>query len=141
MSPVKSGELRVVLDTNVFISVFKYPLGRLFWIWQMALARRYKLLISPAIVDEIGDVLRRKSGWDDSRLVNQLKLLAKTAEIVQPTTTLHVVQDDDDNRILECAQEGKAGLIVSGDRDLRSLKSFRGIPIVSPADFERILGR
>jgi len=45
-----------------------------------------------------------------------------------------------DNRILECAVAGHASLIVSGDRHLRKLKSYKGIGIVTPTDFRRILG-
>ena len=56
-------------------------------------------------------------------------------------STLHVIlHDPDDNRILECAVEGQAHLIVSGDRDLRRLKIYQGIPIVTPTDFLRTLG-
>jgi uncharacterized protein len=51
-----------------------------------------------------------------------------------------VIGDDpDDDRILECALAGKADLVVSGDRHLRKLKSFRGIGIVHPSDFLRTL--
>ena len=45
-----------------------------------------------------------------------------------------------DNRILECAIAGHADVIVSGDRHLRKLKSYKGIPIVRPVDFRRTLG-
>jgi predicted nucleic acid-binding protein len=41
---------------------------------------------------------------------------------------------------LECAVEGKADVIVSGDHHLRDLKSYQGIPIVRPIDFLRTLG-
>jgi len=50
-----------------------------------------------------------------------------------------IKRDEDDNRVLECAVAGRADLIVSGDRDLTELKSFRGIGIVRPADFDRII--
>jgi predicted nucleic acid-binding protein len=46
--------------------------------------------------------------------------------------------DPDDNRVLECAVEGDADLIVSGDRHLVRLQSFQGIGIVRPAGFTRI---
>jgi hypothetical protein len=55
--------------------------------------------------------------------------------------TLDVIREDPpDNRILECAVEGRANLIVSGDRHLRRLKIYQGIPIVRPIDFLRTLG-
>jgi hypothetical protein len=57
-----------------------------------------------------------------------------------PTITLRVIAEDPtDDRILECAVAGGAGLIVSGDRHLRKPKSFRNIGIVQPSDFLRTL--
>ena len=71
----------------------------------------------------------------------RLKLLAKVADIVMPTAALQVIkEDDDDNRILECAVAGKADLIVSNDHHLRRLKTYEGIGIVHPIDFRRTLG-
>src|SRR5882724_8169062 len=138
MNIASPGKLRVVLDTNVYISAFAYPKGRVFQLWRNALSGRYKLLISPAIVNEIADVLRLKFAWDDDRIITRLKLLSKAADIVVPATILQIVtEDDDDNRILECAVDGKADLIVSGDQHLRRLKTFRGIGIVHPVDFQR----
>ena len=62
------------------------------------------------------------------------------ATIVSPDFTLNViVEDEPDNRVLECAVAGKADLIVSGDLDLRRLKSFQGIAIVRPVDLLRTL--
>jgi putative PIN family toxin of toxin-antitoxin system len=129
------------LDSNVYVSAFTHPQGRLFQLWRQALQCRYQLLVSPAIVNEVGDVLRLKFGWDDSRISARLKLLAKVAEIVMPMTTLQVImEDEDDNRILECAVTGKADLIVSSDNHLRRLKTYQGIGIVHPIDFRRTLG-
>lgn len=82
MSIANPGELRVVLDTNVYISAFAYPQGRLFHLWRKALSGQYKLLVSPAIVNEIASVLRLRFAWDDDRIVARLKLLTKAAEIV-----------------------------------------------------------
>ena len=71
----------------------------------------------------------------------QLKLVANVAEIIRPTIRLRVIAEDPtDDRILECALAGGADLIVSGDRHLRKLKSFRNIGIVQPSDFLRTLG-
>ena len=97
--------------------------------------------MSPAIVREVARVLREDFHWEERRLRRRLKLLVRLGEIVTPQMTLHVITNDpDDNRILECAVEGQAHLMVSGDRDLRRLKVYQGIPIVTPTDFLRTLG-
>lgn len=140
MRTAKPGKLRVVLDTNVYFSAFTSK-GLPFLLWQKAIRREYTLVISPAIFRELGDVLRRRAGWEDAEIVRQLKLLAKVGEIVSPTRTIEAIKaDDDDNRILECAVEGNVDLIVSSDRHLRNLKTFQSIGIVHPIDFRRMLG-
>jgi uncharacterized protein len=140
MSIEKTGRLRVVLDTNVYVSAFTHPQGQPFQIWRKALQGEYILLISPSIAAEVAGVLGSKFGWDNLHTIRRIKLLAKTAEIVIPMISLNAIMDDEaDNRILECAVVGKAGLVVSGDQHLKRLKSFRGIGIIRPVDFLRIL--
>jgi len=141
MNTAGPARLRVVLDTNVFIAAFTHPLGVPFQIWRNAIDRRYTLLISPAIVNEIAGVLRLKFSWDEYDIVAREKVLVRVAELITPKTVLTMIAaDDDDNRILECAVAGRADLIVSGDNHLRRLKAFQGIGIIRPVDFHRILG-
>ena len=131
----------MVLDTNIYVSAFTFPSSVPGRVWRHALHQRYRLLVSPAIVREVARVLREDFHWEERRLRRRLKLLVRTGEIVTPQSTLHVIlHDPDDNRILECAVEGQAHLIVSGDRDLRRLKVYQGIPIVTPTDLLRTLG-
>jgi predicted nucleic acid-binding protein len=88
---------------------------------------------------ELADVLRNDLKWLEPEIIAQLKLIARVAVIVSPDSELQAVtKDPDDDRILECALDGKADLVVSGDKHLTRLKSFRGIAIVRPADFMRL---
>jgi uncharacterized protein len=140
MTIAPANKLRVVLDSNVYFSAFTHPQGPPFRIWQNAVNRSFTLLVSPAILREVAGVLREVMHWRETDIVAHLKLVAKVAEIVSPRISLRVIADDpDDDRILECALAGKADLVVSGDRHLRKLKSFRGIGIVQPSDFLRTL--
>jgi len=133
--------MRAVLDTNVLVSAFTRPRGRVAPLWRAAEARRYRLLLSPAIVREVARVLREDFLWEESRIIRQLKRLGKKGEIIIPNVTVDVIHDDPaDNRILECAITGNADLIVSGDRHLLKLKSYQSIPVVRPVDFRRTLG-
>ena len=102
--------------------------------------QRFRLIISPPSLNELGRVLRDDFGWKDPRLSGRLRMISKLAQIVVPRTQIAAVRDDpDDDRILECAVAGKADLIVSGDKHLRRLKLFEGIPIVTVMDLLRIL--
>jgi uncharacterized protein len=142
MDPASGGGLlRAVVDTNVYISAFLNPERPIFQIMQQAVEHRYHLLISAAIVNEVGRVLRETFGLEERVRLDRLKALVKAAEIINPKITLDVIREDPpDNRILECAVEGRANLIVSGDRHLRRLKIYQSIPIVRPSDFLRTLG-
>src|SRR5262249_5213295 len=138
MSTAEARKLKVVLDTNVYISAFIQPKGLNAQIWRAAISGRYELLVSPAIMTEIAGVLRKKFGWDELHLVQRIKLLAKVAEVLKPAIAIRAIPDDEaDNRILECAVAGNADLIVSGDHHLNRLKQFQHIAIIRPADFHR----
>ena len=60
MPTASDARLRVVLDTNVYISAFTHPKGPAFEVWKAARERRYLLVVSPAIVGEVAGVLRRE---------------------------------------------------------------------------------
>jgi len=141
----KNGKLKAVLDTNVYFSAFVYgyrdKASVPYLIWQRAVHGEYNLLVSPAIFLELTGTLHKKSDWQGDVITNHLKLVNTTAKLVFPSTTITAItEDDDDNRILECAVTGGADLIVSGDRHLTKLKNFQGIGIVRPIDFLRTLG-
>jgi len=57
--------------------------------------------------------------------------------LITPAVTLSVITEDEpDNRVLECAAEGQADYIISGDEHhLQPLREYEGIPILSPTQF------
>ena len=130
--------LWAVLDTNIFISALFG--GAPEDAYRAALRRRYVLLTSPAILTELARVLREKFGLSEPEITAYVRQIGRRAEIVRPAVRLTVARDEADNRILECAVEGKADVVVSGDRDLLRLKEHAGIPVVRPIDFLRALG-
>jgi uncharacterized protein len=133
---------RVVLDTNVYISIFTSPKGELGDIWEHALKGRYTILISPTIIAELANVLRVKFKWPEDEIKARVKRFQRMTEIITPHFVPNVIENDPaDNHILACAVSGKADVIVSGDkRHLLPLKEYEGIPIVRPVDFLRMLG-
>jgi len=126
--------MRVVADTNVLVSaiVFGGPPGRVI---ELAAEGRLRLVISPALIDELRDVLRRKFGFSDAAVYQSETLLRRAGVVVEPARHLAVVIDDPaDNRGLEAAEAGGAEVIVSGDRHLLALGMFGAIPILSPRE-------
>jgi len=142
MSPAPGAErLKAVLDTNIYVAAFGYPKGRSALLWNAACQGRYELLVSPAIIREMARVLRFDFAWRDDRVHQTIRVVAQIARVIATNTVLSVVTSDpDDNRILECAVDGKADIIVSNDHHLLDLKICASIPIVAGPDFRRILG-
>jgi len=110
--------------------------GNPFKLLELARSGRISLTVSESILDEMDDVLRRKFGWDDERVVAGRKRITDMARTVKPAVQLDVVKDDqDDNRILECAVSAGSDYTVTGDSHLLKLKRYAGIRIVNVAEF------
>ncbi|HYU57061.1 MAG TPA: putative toxin-antitoxin system toxin component, PIN family [Actinomycetota bacterium] len=128
--------MRVLLDTNVLISAFIFPGGAPEAVYRMALRGRIEVVTSATLLAEFGRVLVGKFGWDEARADRAVVQVARVAEVVDPQERVAVVTADPaDDRVLEAALEGAATAIVSGDRHLLRLGSWRGIAIVDPATF------
>ena len=130
--------MRVVFDSNVYISAFVIPGSQGERAFLLAQANRFELHTSVAILTETAGVLRRKFDQDEDDVKQALRQISRAAVVSKPVSRLRVVEDEADNRILECAVEGRVDLIVTGDRHLLKLRRFEGIPIVRLADFVRL---
>jgi putative PIN family toxin of toxin-antitoxin system len=62
-------------------------------------------------------------------------ILSELGELVRPTQLVSELRDEPDNRILECADFGKADLIVTGDKEMIRQKEFKGIKIASLKEY------
>lgn len=129
-----------VADTNVIVSA-------LFWegneskIIGLAEEGKIKLLTSIALLDELKKVLMyERFGLDEKTVDDNVKYVLTISEIISPKRRIRVIREDPgDDRVLECALEGKARYIVSGDKHLLQLKKFRGIKIVHAKELLDIL--
>lgn len=126
---------RVVFDTNIYISAFITPGGRGEAAFLRAVKGELELFTSVPILTELARKLREKFRWDDEHVTAAIRHVAGAARVVKPTERLTVLADEPDNRILECAREAKAELIVTGDRHLLTLGEYEGIGIVTLAEF------
>lgn len=128
--------MRIVCDTNVIVSGILFG-GHARQILHLASRGRVTNCISDDILHEAEDVLLRpKFKLSPQQVIAIIALFRDTFELVYPAQKLKVVQSDpDDDRILEAAVEAQADIIVSGDNHLRSLGLWRGIRILSPAEF------
>lgn len=133
--------MKVVFDTNVVASA-SFWRGKPFDCLSAWAQGKCEAVVSPATLAEYHETIeelclrsvdRKPVEWADS--------LAESAVLVFPTDrATGATSDPDDEMILECALAGEVDYIVSGDKKhLLSLGEFRGIRVVSPAEFVRIL--
>ncbi len=138
--------IRAVLDTNVVVSGIlshKGSPGRILRAW---FEDRFHLVTSMAILEELERVLRypkisRRHGWSQAQVLEFVEDVKSLAILVPGDMRLKVVAEDaSDDRYLECAVEGEAGYVVSGDRHLVALAQYEGVEILSPSAFLALLG-
>ena len=133
--------MRVVFDTNVYVSAFAIPGSLSDEAYRRARAGEVELFTSVAILTELASKLREKFDWAEPRITEALKSISRSAVVVKTTPHLSVVRDATDNRILECAQLVRADLIVTGDLLLLKLRRFGPAGVVKVSTFLRVLGR
>ena len=127
--------MRVVLDTNVFVSMaLGGQVGQINDAWK---AKRFTLVVSDAIFSEYLDVLSRPKLRLTAEIVSSVTMrVQRKAKFVTPNESIDAIKSDpSDNKFLEAALEGKAIYVVSGDSHLLELTSFRKIQIVSAREF------
>jgi hypothetical protein len=131
--------VRVVIDTNVLISAIFWT-GKPKQILNKVRREEIIFLTSEFILGELKKVLARGdkpfklSEEEAERVVTAMRGIALVVNI---DTQLSVCQDEDDNRVLECAIDGNADCIITGDSHLLQLGSFQKIEIITVADFLR----
>lgn len=127
--------MKVVFDTNVFVSALTLPGGRGDEALRRIIGGKDSLAVSMPIVDELLSVLARKFGYDREALSRVALFVTDVAELVEPSDTVSVLADEPDNRILECARAAGAEVVVTGDRAMLSQGEFGGTRIVSLSEY------
>ena len=131
--------MRVVLDSNVFISGLMIPQsipGRIVAAWRSG---QFDLILSEPMLSEISRVLSypkisRRIRWDEEKIARYISLLRFEADIVNiDGISADVPKDPNDSPILATLIASKADCLVSGDGDLLSLSALH--PILSPGEF------
>jgi len=131
--------IRVTPDTNVLISALFYH-GNERAVLEAAVEGHLQFVLSMEIIDELIRVLEKKFKADPELTRDYVLRLNELSDIVTPRKLPDkLVRDREDVKIIECAHSGYSNYIVSGDRDLQSLKRYQQTRIISPSELVRIL--
>lgn len=128
--------MRVVIDTNVFVSSFfgGNP-RRIIELWK---AEKITLCLTKDILYEYIEVLQRIGLQDEDELGELLSLFRRGFNMLFTTKTpkVKVVKNDpDDDKFIECAPALKAEVIVTGDKAIEAVGEYMGIKILTPRQF------
>jgi len=128
--------LKAALDTNVLVSATLFG-GNPEKILDLVEEGKIIILISQEILEEFREVLQEKFGFSSSMAELAASGIREISTLITPTQRLNIIKEKEaDNRVLECAVEGKAQYIVTGDaKHLQPLKKYQEIKILSPAQF------
>jgi len=131
--------VRAVFDTNVLVAAFVTE-GICSKILIRGRKKQFHLIACPVILQEFERVLIKKFSATRNEAQSALQIVSEAIHsIVRPSQLVQsVCRDPDDDAILACALEAGADYLVTGDVDLLELKTFKGIRIVTPRDFEMV---
>jgi len=128
--------VRVVADTNILVSALLFG-GPPEQVFLAGLRGEIQLLISLSLLQELEKVLKEKFKLSFHLVREIIEEVREVAEIVEVSSHIKAISyPDEDNRVLECAVDGKAEFIVTGDtKHILPLKEYGGIKILSPSEF------
>ena len=92
--------MRVVFDTNIYISALAIPGGNAEDAYLEAVHGTFELYTSVAILTETARVLQTKFDWAEDKVREAVREISQIATVSRPRPTLHILDDEPDNRIL-----------------------------------------
>lgn len=130
-----SAPSRIVVDSNVWVSALVFG-GAPRAVFEQALRQGTAIVVSEAILAEVRRTLHSKfpDFVDDfEALLVALSGIVRVVPLGE--ITVHASRDPDDDVIIETAITGSASMVISGDKDLLSLKKFRSVAFITPSEY------
>ena len=109
--------LRIVVDTNVLISVALKPSGEQARLVNLLVSRAFEICVSEAMLAEYREVFGRAklSHVHPDVFPSMLALIERRGTRFTPDRHLTISSHDSDNRFCECADAADADYIVTGN--------------------------
>lgn len=129
--------MRVVIDTNIYLSGAAFPENFPGKVLKLAMAKKIEVYCSKFIVDEIKKNLIVKFGYSESWANKFIDEILKFVKIIRPKIHLNMISEkDDDNRILEVAKAARAHFLITGDKKhILPLAKINNTKIISAKEF------
>lgn len=128
--------MRIILDTNVFISgiFFRGPPSQILKAWKN---QNLQIVLSKQILDEYQVVADELSlQYPQINITPIIELVTIHGQFINTDgIDISICEDHDDDKFIECAIAGKCSIIVSGDKHLLKIKEYKSVKIIKPRDF------
>ena len=129
--------MKVIIDTNVFISGMFFQGGTPRSILLAWKNKKFRIVVSPEILEEYNDTVKDlQERYSTTDALEFLKLAMLNSEYCQPSALPEkVCADPADDKFLACALASETKVIVSGDKHLLDVSGYNGIEVLSPRRF------
>src|SRR5687767_10498586 len=132
--------MKAVVDTNILIRALIKPHGTVGPVIPRLRNGDYTLVYSTPLLDELIEKLalpriRRKYRLGVNEIEALVALIALRGALVTPSRRVKVCRDPDDDMVIEAALAGMAEYVVTGDKDLLTLKEYESVRFITPRMF------
>ena len=128
--------MKFAVDTNFLISATQWDYSLANKLLEKLLRENHEIFATEEIIEEFEEILERDFNYNKEEISKLREKVVQFLTLVIPSKKVDVVKEDsDDNKVIECAIEGKADYIISYDTHLLKLGGYQGIKIVSPEEF------
>ncbi|GAB3974686.1 putative toxin-antitoxin system toxin component, PIN family [Spirosoma terrae] len=133
--------MKTVLDTNVLLVCIS-DRSRLHWIFEALLNQRFTLCVTTDILSEYAEIIEQQMGTVASESVLAVVENLPNIQLVTTYYKFNLLNDEDDNKFVDCAIASNADFIVSHDKDFNVLKQieFPKVLVISTGQFKDTLG-
>lgn len=127
--------MRIVIDTNVIASaIFFGGLPR--ELIEHLVKRELSAFASPEIINEYQETIKELSyKYSKKTPIFPLNTIISSIRLIDPVSDVQVCRDPDDDKFISCALDAKCVYIVSGDKDLLSIRKYKNIEILTVSEF------
>lgn len=133
---------KIIIDTNVFVSALIQRSYPYLIVRELFIEERIQLCVSDELLAEYYEVLSRpKFSQFPDFFIRAEALLAdidNRAEKYYPTTKISLISDQDDNKILELAEESQADFIVTGNTNDFTFTHYKSSRVLSPKEYWKL---
>jgi putative PIN family toxin of toxin-antitoxin system len=129
--------MRILFDTNVLVSAF-IGSGMCYEVIDHSIDE-HQIYYTDFIIAEFRKILKDKFHYPESLIKDFVKFITnffikgQTADIIE-----NICRDSDDDQVLADALQNEIAVLVTGDKDLLDLKTYKGIKIISPQEYWKL---